>query len=380
MGAEVDYTLVGGGLQSALIALALADADPTLRLAIVEREARLGGDHTWCFHEGDVPASMARAVAPLVVHRWPGHEVRFPGLRRRLDGAYCAVTSERLDAVVRERILAGKGRLLLGRTATAIAAREVELDGGERLAARHVIDARGPAKDVVPGTAGYQVFLGQEVELAAPHGLERPIVMDAEVEQRGGFRFLYVLPLAADRLLVEDTVFADSPALDEAALRQRIAAYTAARGWSIARVVREERGVLPMPWQGGPSPRAGWPLAAGYRGGFFHPATGYSFPVAARLAAALAGDPRAGGGAAVAALCADLEGPQRFARALNRLAFRWFDPAERWRVFERFYRLPAATIARFYALEPTALDRARILVGRPPRGFSLRARLGRRAA
>ena len=42
----------------------------------------------------------------------------------------------------------------------------------------------------------------------------------------------------------------------------------------------------------------------------------------------------------------------------------------------RFYRLPEAVIRRFYALELTAMDRARILVGRPPRGMSLRAALG----
>ncbi len=60
---------------------------------------------------------------------------------------------------------------------------------------------------------------------------------------------------------------------------------------------------------------------------------------------------------------------------LNRLLFRWFAPAERWQVLARFYQLPEPTIRRFYALDLGALDRARILVGRPPRGLSLRARL-----
>jgi lycopene beta-cyclase len=56
--------------------------------------------------------------------------------------------------------------------------------------------------------------------------------------------------------------------------------------------------------------------------------------------------------------------------------FRWFAPEHRYHVLERFYRLPEPTIRRFYALELTALDRARILVGRPPRGLSWRAALG----
>jgi lycopene beta-cyclase len=40
-------------------------------------------------------------------------------------------------------------------------------------------------------------------------------------------------------------------------------------------------------------------------------------------------------------------------------------------VFERFYGLPEPLIHRFYALSLSRLDRARILIGRPPRGFSL---------
>ncbi|HEX2677793.1 MAG TPA: lycopene cyclase family protein, partial [Polyangiales bacterium] len=61
----------------------------------------------------------------------------------------------------------------------------------------------------------------------------------------------------------------------------------------------------------------------------------------------------------------------RFARQLNRLLFTCFAPRDMRHVFERFYRLPPDLIERFYALRLTPLDRARILLGRPPRGFSL---------
>jgi lycopene beta-cyclase len=46
-----------------------------------------------------------------------------------------------------------------------------------------------------------------------------------------------------------------------------------------------------------------------------------------------------------------------------------------WNVFERFYRMPETVIGRFYALALTRFDRARLLIGRPPRGFSLRSTL-----
>jgi lycopene beta-cyclase len=239
-----------------------------------------------------------------------------------------------------------------------------------------VIDARGPLSSPPGSSSGYQKFLGLELVLRRPHGLTEPVLMDATVEQLDGYRFVYSLPLAADRLLVEDTYFSDQPTLDVEALRARVLHYTEALGLRIERIAREETGVLPMPWSGGPSPRAAAPLVAGYRGGFFHPATGYSFAVAARLAETIARlEPEELAGPEVRSLARDLRRQARFAKALNRLLFRWFDPALRWHILDRFYRLPEETIRRFYALDMTAGDQARVLVGRPPHGFSLRSRL-----
>ena len=63
---EFDYALVGGGLQNALIALALAQRDRPPRVVLVERGQRLGGNHTWCFHQDDVPPAARSFVAELV--------------------------------------------------------------------------------------------------------------------------------------------------------------------------------------------------------------------------------------------------------------------------------------------------------------------------
>ena len=386
--------MVGGGLQSALAALALLDRPGPPAIAIVERGERLGGNHTWCFHEDDVPAEAARLVEPLVVHRWAGHQVLFPSLRRRIGAAYAAITSERLDEVVRARVAAAPGSaLLLGRSARAVHADRVELEGGEVVRGRLVIEARGPAAagpDARGGTAGarvvddgdgtgYQKFVGLELALDTPHQIDEPILMDATVAQLDGFRFVYVLPLRPDRVLIEDTYFADGPALDRALLRDRALAYARARGLWPARVVREEHGVLPMPWRGGGGPRpVRGPLVAGIQGGWFHPATGYSLPVAVRLAALIGRlAPDRVFGPELDALAARVRRQAAFARQLNRLLFRWCTPERRWEVLARFYRLPEATIRRFYALDLRPADAARILIGRPPGGLSLRTRLGR---
>lgn len=379
---DFDYVLVGGGLQNALMALALLDRPRPPRIALVEKGPRLGGNHTWCFHDADLPDALRHAVEPLVVARWPGYRVTFPDQTRRLYSPYAAVTSRRLDQVVRDRLDGEPGcEVLLGAAARSIEAHRVELDRGTVLRAHAVIDARGPAAQgtttPAPGT-GWQKFVGVELQLAAPHDVAEPVLMDATVPQIDGYRFVYVLPLAPDRVLVEDTYFSDTPSLDRQAVRARALDYAAAAGMTVAQIAREETGVLPMPWRSVrlPLPRRAGPLEAGYQGGWFHPATGYSFPVAARLAELVARLPAHDlFGPELSELASRIRRQSSFCRGLNRLLFRWCTPSQRWQVLARFYRLPEDTIRRFYALDLGPRDAARILIGRPPRGLSLRARL-----
>jgi lycopene beta-cyclase len=374
-----DFALVGGGLQNGLIALALAARQPNARIVMIERGRAVGGNHTWSFHAGDLPDGAERWIDPLVAARWPGYEVAFPSHRRVLDAPYASVSSSRLAARVSDALSVGGSRLLLETMVEHVdAQRVVARDAAGRthtFEAHAVIDARGPDR-TTPFACGWQKFLGQELVLAAPHGLDRPMLMDATIPQRDGFRFMYVLPLSPDRVLVEDTYFSDGSFLDVAALRSEIAMYVAARGWSIAEVAREESGVLPMPWKGEAStPTA--PLVAGYAGGWFHPVTGYSFPIAVRLAALIASlPPTRLFGPELSAFAAAHERQLAFARRLTYMLFRWFAPAKRHHVLERFYRLPEPSIRRFYALQLTTGDRARILAGRPPRGMSWRAVVG----
>jgi lycopene beta-cyclase len=129
---------------------------------------------------------------------------------------------------------------------------------------------------------------------------------------------------------------------------------------------------LPLPARA-PTPRAPERglVRGGYQGGFFHPTTGYSFPLAVRFALEVARTSAAELPARIHALARAEQRQQRFAALLNRMLFRGFAPHDRYNVLERFYRLPVPTIQRFYALTLTPADRARIVCGRPPRGLSL---------
>lgn len=374
-----DLALIGGGLQNGLCALAALAARPGLRVLMLERAPALGGDHTWAFHADDVPAT-ARWFAPLVEHRWDGYDVAFPTRRRALASPYAAITSARFDAVVRAALAAAPdARLITGAEVEEVAPGRVRYRHAgavHELTATTVVDARGP--QVTPtAAAGYQKFVGHVLVLDRPHGLARPLLMDATVAQDDGFRFFYVLPLGPDRVLVEDTRFSDGPTLDRDALVRGIAQYAAARGWT-GRVEREERGVLPMPWEGDVTEPVPGLIVGGYQGGWFHPVTGYSLPVALRLATAVADALAAGRDPAVALapLVTAHRAQLATAHRLSRMMFRWFAPDRRWGVLEHFYRLPEPAIRRFYALALTRGDRARLFVGRPPRGLSWRAVLG----
>jgi lycopene beta-cyclase len=141
-------------------------------------------------------------------------------------------------------------------------------------------------------------------------------------------------------------------------------------------VLREETGVLPVPWTDETLPPLGLPLRLGARGGWSHPTTGYSVGLAAQVALTVAdrfSDDPAPMLRGLQALHRRHAGPARFARRLNRLLFRALPPEARWTPLSRFYRLPRPVIERFYALSSTPLDQARVLLGRPPRGLSLRA-------
>ena len=360
-----DLIIVGGGLAGSLAAYRLAVRRPEIDVLLVEQDGRLGGNHTWSCHDTDLPPSARQWTEPLVAARWPGHEVRFAGGARTLSGGYRSITSERLDEVVRSAL---GDRVSLQAPVTAVREDGVTLAGGGELRARLVIDARGARAVDVP--LGWQVFLGQELELERGHGLAGPIIMDATVPQVGGFRFVYVLPWSDRRVLVEDTVYADTPALDADRGRAAIASYLETRGWTARSVLREESGALPIPlggygrdfWQDGT-------VRIGMGAGLFHPTTGYSLPDAAATADLLASlDLRDGGRVyqEVERFALDRWRRRGFYRLLNRLLFRAARPAERARVLEQFYRRSEGLIARFYAGELTWWDRCRVLSGRPP--------------
>ena len=174
---QLDCVIVGGGLAGGLIALALHRARPEFRIALVEAGRVIGGNHRWSWFDSDLSEAGRDLLSAFRQTGWDkGYDVQFPKYRRTLQTSYRSMASGDFhEGLVRE--LPEKA-ILLNHKAASLDARGVDLDNGKRLDARTVIDCRSfePSPHL---RGGWQVFLGRHMRLDEPHGLERPVIMDA---------------------------------------------------------------------------------------------------------------------------------------------------------------------------------------------------------
>lgn len=371
---QADMIIVGAGLSGLLTAWRCLDVNPELTVMVIEASDRIAGDHTWSFNLTDVDENLREWIRPFIAYQWGSYDVKFPKRERTLDITYCTGNSETLRACVQPHIESGRLQVKLNIRVTELEADYVTLDNRQKISANCVLDARGfePNENAF---LGFQKFVGRTIRTKQPHGLKHPIIMDATVEQLGGYRFVYCLPFTEHEVLVEDTYYTDGPELSENEVTARIDDYINAKGWGEHELLRQEKGVLPIT------------LAShfdvsnitdiGIRGGLYHAVTGYSFPSALRAAYWIAWDiscffednsVKIGDHLPSAIIVERKSHWQResFLRLLNRMLFRAAKPEERYTVLQRFYGLNQGLIERFYAGQLKWYDKARILIGKPP--------------
>jgi lycopene beta-cyclase len=380
-GARHDVVIVGGGLAGGLIALALHRHAPDCRFVVVEAGRSLGGHHRWSWFETDIRPNARALMSGFALNGWDeGYDITFPRLGRTLPTSYRSLASAEFHRALTAEL--PPERVMLDTKAASLDAGGVTLVDGTRLAAKRVIDCR-PFKPSKALNGGWQVFLGQQFRCETPHGLTRPVIMDASVDQiapygnGAAYRFVYVLPLSPTDVFIEDTYYADQPKMDAEVLKGRVAEYAHRNGWK-GEVVDQEAGILPV-ISGGDFNAALAEVAipgvalAGARGGFSHPLTSYTLPFAVDNALAIAhliAKRPDLSGAELAAFCQRRSKRHwratAYYRMLSRMLFEAAEPDKRVVVFEHFYALRGALVERFYAGRSTWPDRLRILTGKPP--------------
>ncbi len=371
-----DYIIVGGGLQSGLIVLALKHHQSQAKILIVERCNRLGGNHTWSFHPKDVSATADEWLNSVVEYKWPSYQVRLNRFEKEVGLSYASISSQHFSAAIMQSMESGEcGVVRTNTEVTQISSNTITTSDGDSYTGRLVLDCRGPSRSsaLLYAQCGYQKFWGFEIALKNDWPFAGPIVMDDRVDQADGFRFIYSLPFERRRVLVEDTRFANEPGIDRDECLAHVRTYLTAIGVEDWSIVREEHGVLPMPISSELLPGSGKntpAISGGYAGGWFHAATGYSFPLAIAVAETIARSTPESAASEIEKLARLHRDRSRFGRFLNRLLFRLVKPSARYQIFRRFYKvLSNDSIARFYSHRFTWRDAFRIVVGWPPGGL-----------
>jgi len=354
--------IAGGGLAACFAALAMARLRPEVPLLIVEEGERFGGEGFHHFADSEFGADGAELIGPLAIERWPGFYVAFPGFSRKLKAEYAGFAAADLHRAMTEILKPKQYRL--GARVVAVREDALVLDGGEEIKAEGAIDARG-ATSLSTLELLYEARLERDYRLRGPHRVDRPVLIDANVDQAGGLRFMQCVPLSEDRLVVADICISERAQPDDAA-GARLDAYLAARGWTKRRTETSATRVRPLPLGGDFA--AFWRLGGarvaklGLRGGFVNPATGRTVADAVRTARLLAGQRDFTGAALHDAFEAEAkqlwkkrELERGIAGALAGAA-----PEDRRAILARLYGLDPGLVARLQGGQLGMLDRMRV--------------------
>ncbi len=394
-GMNADVIIVGGGLAGGLTALRLAQIHPEKKVLLLERGERLGGNHTWSFHESDLagpavendgPTKVENLwLKPLISKTWNSHEVRFPKVNRVSETPCHLIRAADFHASLTK--ILGRG-VRLNCDVRRITESEVEISSGEILRAPLIVDASGitpsqqTSRSFAGASCGWAKFIGFDLKLQRPHGLTRPLLADAAVPQMDGMRYFTCFPLDELRLLIKENFLSASPDLNHERISRSILAYAERSGWKIDSIEKTESAHMPLPLYALTYDKPGdedvefdgedftnrLPVLISTGSGWFHSATSESLPDAVRIADFICTLPQLRTGEVRAELRkfrhAWIE-QQRFYRLLNRLIFRAVEPSLRYQIIERFYGLRDDLVERYFAGTSTRADRTKLLGAKP---------------
>jgi lycopene beta-cyclase len=361
-GQPLDIAFIGGSLSNCLAAATLSQLRPDIRWHMFESNPRVGGHHTWCFHEDHLPfgSQLKSWLISMADATWDQHDVQFPSLRRTLTSTYHCIRSESFafkferqfgeQISLNAKIRVHGGQFVCGR--------------GKPISARQVIDGR-ELSPTDPRSPTYFKFVGAQVRCIEPHHLARPILMDTRIPQMDGYRYFQVLPVSEQELLIKDCRYSTSTDFGELTYLGEIRRYAKKFGW-LGEVNGVEKGLIPLPLRLRVKPHlVPGAVQVGLNAGHFHASLGTSIGEAGRFAQWLGSQED----------LLDSRLPQKINRYSNRqwksqtfyrrLNARLFlGPADkRYEVMERLFGMDEDVITRFYQRQLTRRECQKIMGG-----------------
>ena len=354
--------IAGGGLAGSLAALALARRRPDVPILIVEETERFGGNGFRSVFERPLGADGHELIQPLLEHHWPGYFTAFPGGSRKFKSPLGGFEPE---AVHRDMVATLRpDQYRLGTRVVAVSEDALVLDGGETVKAEGAIDARGEINLSMLDLL-FEARIERIVHLTAPHGLDRPVLIDStDQDQSAGFSFVRSFPLADKKLQVAKILVSERSQPSDSAEGQ-LDHYLQLRGWKPESMSAPESVTRLLPIDG--DFEAFWRIGGarvaklGVRGGFVHPATGASVADSVRNALLLAAQDNFSGTALhqvfeqeARQLWKKRQPLREYVAALKSAA-----PADRLAIAQRLFEAEPKLIARFQAADFGLIDRVR---------------------
>ncbi len=250
------------------------------KILVVDKAPKNTNDHTWCFWE-----SKTGVFEQIVHHQWKNvhfYSNYFSGLLDLTPYAYKMIRSIDLYGFVMDEAAKYGNVTFLYGNVTAVSTegeRAVLLIDSKRYKAHHIFNSILFEKYKVPDGKHHllQHFKGLVIETDTPVFNETvATLMDFRVSQKNVTTFMYVLPVANNRALVEYTLFTEKllqPHEYTAALQEYIQEVLEIKSY---KVVEEEFGIIPMT-NIHFNKQQGRVINLGTAGGNTKPSTGYTF-------------------------------------------------------------------------------------------------------
>lgn len=252
MNNHYELVILGGGCAGLSLSMRLAEhgnlAPNTL---ILEKRAEYLNDRTWCFWDEGEPA-----LKDWADHAWQRFVIK-NGVEQFSksckDHVYKMLSAETFYKRATTAISANAKRINLLKNQTIIGVTKTPdqtwciTTNDTIYTATKVVDTR-PASGIQDADSIlWQSFLGDEIETSTNvFDVSEFVLMDFDVTFTDGLGFVYVLPYAANRALIEYTVFSSQLMTAE---RLRVCLDLALQAYvkgSNFKVIRTEQGQLPM--------------------------------------------------------------------------------------------------------------------------------------
>lgn len=248
------------------------------KILIINRDEKNTNDHTWCFWEKGNSAFdeiIFRCWDKFWFHGTQG----FSELLSLNDYQYKMIRAIDFYEFIIPKLEANSNITFLQADILEVENDLVKTGKDEFFAAEFIFDSFTRKTYDNPKYHNlWQHFLGWEIETSDNvFNKDEPTLFDFRVEQENECRFIYILPLAENRALIEFTIFSDNLIEREeyeANLRKYIAEILKVENY---RINETEFGIIPMsdePHEQSPNAKI---IRIGTSGGYVKPSTGYSF-------------------------------------------------------------------------------------------------------